>query len=565
DRETLEFLHFLLRFDLAARLLIVGTARMEELSAQHALYPLLLDLRATTGMTEIALSPLDAAETAALASRLIGSDLEVDTVMRIYQETEGNPLFIIERMQADLEGRAEGKERAESSSASQAVSALPGHPSGHPSMFPSKAQAVIASRLAQLSPRARELAALAATMGRAFSLDLLAHVSGADEETLTSALDELWQRRIIREQSTADYDFSHDKLREVAYAEISAPQRRLLHRRIARSLEAIRADDLDAVSGQIAAHYERASQAERAIPYYERAALVSQGVYANEDAISLLLRGLALLGQLPSGIKRDKLELALLLKLGAIYRITRGWTAPELERLIDRALALCDTVGDDAQRMNALVGQQSLLVVQGRLDRAQLAAGELQARYGRAHNPAPPISTMVLGGARMHLGWLREAEEVFEQITQEERSSEAGLLLPEAQGQGWTFEAQGWTFEVHTRAWQAHALWCLGYPHRALSRGREAIQLASDLGQPFNQAVASTYFAMLQQLCAEPASARAHAETALALALEYKAPYYVLWSEILAGFAVAREQSTLSKIDQLPPPISPFPSSAPPF
>src|SRR5262249_18266763 len=66
DRQTLEFLHFLLPFDSSARLLIVATARMEEVSNQHALRPLLLDLRATIGVTEIALPPLDAAETATL-------------------------------------------------------------------------------------------------------------------------------------------------------------------------------------------------------------------------------------------------------------------------------------------------------------------------------------------------------------------------------------------------------------------------------------------------------------------------------------------------------------------
>ena len=103
--------------------------------------------------------------------------------------------------------------------------------------IPPKAQAVIASRLAQLSPPAREVVALAATIGRAFALDLLMRASGGDEETITEALDELWQRRIIREQDATTYDFTHDKLREVAYAEISAPQRRLLHRRIAHSLE----------------------------------------------------------------------------------------------------------------------------------------------------------------------------------------------------------------------------------------------------------------------------------------------------------------------------------------
>src|SRR5262249_55897139 len=158
----------------------------------------------------------------------------------------------------------------------------------------SKVQAVIASRLAQLSPLAREVVALAATIGRAFALDLLMCASGSDEETVTNALDELWQRRIIREQDTASYDFTHDKLREVAYAEISAPQQRLLHRKIAQALENLRAGDLDAVSAQIAAHYDRAGDVERAIPYYERAASVSQRVYANEDTIELLLHALAL-------------------------------------------------------------------------------------------------------------------------------------------------------------------------------------------------------------------------------------------------------------------------------
>jgi predicted ATPase len=548
DRETLEFVHFLLRFDPSARLLIVATARMEEVSDQHALRLLLLDLRATIGLTEIALPPLDAAETATLASRLIDSDLEVETALRIYRETEGNPLFIVERMRAGLERAATGEERATSADGAQAARRLsPEISSG----TPSKAQAVIASRLAQLSAHARDLAALAATIGRAFALDLLTHASGADEETITEALDELWRRRIIREQDTAEYDFSHDKLREVAYAEISAPQRRLLHRRIAQSLEAMLLDDLDAVSAQIAAHYDRAGQTERAIPYYERAALVAQRVYANEDATDLLLRGLALLDHLPAGLKRDQQELALLLKLGAIYRVTRGWTAPELERLIDRTLALCDTVGDDMQRMNALYGQESLLVVQARLERLLTVADELQALYQRAQMTAPPLSRMMLAGARMHLGQLREAEDAFEQIIQNPSPSLSQPLEV----------IQGWNFEAHTRAWQAHALWLLGYPDRALGRGREAIQLASDLAQPFNQALAATYFAMLRQFCAEPAIARVEAEAALALSVEYKAPYYVLWSDLLVQHAMAHDQPTPANIGLLRASISGFQAS----
>lgn len=70
---------------------------------------------------------------------------------------------------------------------------------------------------------------------------MLVHASDADEETLVHALDELWQRRVIREQGADAYDFSHDKLREAAYLETSTARRRLQHRRIAQALEALRA------------------------------------------------------------------------------------------------------------------------------------------------------------------------------------------------------------------------------------------------------------------------------------------------------------------------------------
>src|SRR5438105_470348 len=70
DQETLEWLHFLLRFDPMARLLVVGCARGEELPPHHPLRTFLLHLRTTTGVTEITLQPLDATETAKLASQV---------------------------------------------------------------------------------------------------------------------------------------------------------------------------------------------------------------------------------------------------------------------------------------------------------------------------------------------------------------------------------------------------------------------------------------------------------------------------------------------------------------
>ena len=51
------------------------------------------------------------------------------------------------------------------------------------------------------------------------------------EPTVVDDLDELWRRRIIRDQGLF-YDFSHDKLRAVALETISPARRRQLHRRV---------------------------------------------------------------------------------------------------------------------------------------------------------------------------------------------------------------------------------------------------------------------------------------------------------------------------------------------
>jgi predicted ATPase len=154
-----------------------------------------------------------------------------------------------------------------------------------PRPLPSRIQAAIEGRLAQLSAPARELAELAATIGREFSFPVLAGASDQEEDTLVRALDELWQRRIVREQGADGYDFSHDKLREVAYAGLSTARRRLVHRRVAQALEHVYTNDLDSVSAQVAAHYERAGQPQEAAPFHQRAAEVSRRILGNDPVL----------------------------------------------------------------------------------------------------------------------------------------------------------------------------------------------------------------------------------------------------------------------------------------
>jgi predicted ATPase/DNA-binding SARP family transcriptional activator len=545
DPETLEWLHFLLRFDPLARLLVVGCARTEELPPHHPLRTLLLHLHTTRGVTEIALQPLDAAETAKLAAQVVNQEWEMDALMRLYHETGGYPLFVVEMARAGLERAAAHAPTSENLSRHQPADAL--------EALPARVHAVLVGRLLQLSASAQEFAKLAATIGREFTLDLLIAASNADEDSAVRALDELWQKRIVREHGTASYDFTHDKLREVAYAEISVPQRRMQHRRVAQALEALHAEDLDPVCGQIATHYEHAGMIERALPYYQRAAAVAQYMYANEEAIALLSRGLKLLEQLPAGLKRDKQELSLQLALAPLYRVTKGWAAPELEVVLDRILALCDTVGDDAQRAEALYGLQSLYVVQARLEKVESVSDELQTLYQHAlGTAAPPFSGMMLAGARLHQGRITEANAQFAEIIA--AHDPAQLLHLQ--------ESQGVNYAALARAWQAHALWCLGYPQQALDRGREAVRLVQHLNQPFNQALVSAYLALLQQFRADEAAARASAEEALALTSTYQAPYYHAWAAILVCYALALEQPNEEHITRLRASIDEFKASS---
>ncbi|GIK36226.1 MAG: SARP family transcriptional regulator [Chloroflexota bacterium] len=530
DQETLEWLHFLLRFEPRNALLILGTARSEESPPDHPLSALARQLRTEDKITSIELSPLDAAETAKLASQVQGYALDDRTNIHLYRETEGNPLFVVETIRAGLAHTVASEPN--SSTATTAPNS---------SRLPPRVQAIIAGRLAQLSPTARKVAELGAAIGRAFTLALLLLAEPEDEVTVIHALDELWQRRIVREQSANLFDFTHDKLREVAYAETSAPQRHLLHRRIARSLEALNAAELDPISPQVAAHYEQAGLFEQAIPYYQRAGSVAASVYANEDAIKLFTRGLELLGQLPASMKRDTQELNMQLELATLYRLSKGWASPEEERVMNRAMVLSDKVGNIEQRIRTLFGLQTLYVVQARYEKVEHTYFQTEKLFRQAQLTSPPFAEIYLAGAKLLTGQMVEARELFEKIVAVRDDKHIRDLQ----------ESQGLNYLVHGLAWNSHALWCLGYPQSALSRAQVAVEFAREFAQPFNQALAITYLAMLQAWQADTDTFLVHAEDACTLTIEHKAPYYHAWANILLRFAQAEQQPDTDNLARL--------------
>ncbi len=513
DQETLEWLHYLLRFDPQAQLLLVGTVRTEEVQPDHPLHVLIMNLRQNGKLTEIELGPLDLAESGELASCVAGIPLEPHYAAALYAETEGYPLFVVEMVRAR---------------AADTHGAWP--TTWPPADLPARVQAVIHFRLDQLTPAAHTLASLAAVVGRAFAADVLRHASEGDEEALVQGLDELWQRRIIRTQGQRAYDFSHDKIREIAYREISPARRLLLHRRVAQALEAVYAAELDAVSGQIAVQYEQAGMALEAAAYYQRAAAAAQQMYAHAQASAQLEQGVALLKCLPATVANLQQELQLQQALAVSLTACKAVSALVVKDAYARAHSLAQQVGDERQRLLAAAGLVVSELTRGEIRTAQ----ELVLRY---LPPVEQIATFaglmniagLAGIVSMHLGQWRSSYHQLEQAQAQGHDPwDARTSLTWAQHQG-----------TVNRRHQVIVLWHLGYPERALRQMVTTLALAQDLGHPYNLAAVLVWTAWLHQVRREPALVLEQAAKGIALAEQQGFRYWLSYFRILEGWAFA--------------------------
>ena len=317
DTETIELIGFVVRSRRTAPVLIVGTVRWEEIPEHHPLIGLADALAHDHAVATVALDRLDEATTAALAARLRDEHtIDPRLAARLWSETEGNPLFIVEAMRAGI--------------ATDGVKTV---------LTPTM-RAVLRARLGQLTDGARRVAEVAAVIGRPFSVDLMVVSTGTDEHELVDCVDELWRRRVIRDQGQA-YDFSHDKLRAVALETISPARRRQIHRVVAEAIATELENDMDAASPRLAAHYDQAGMTEPAIDAYRVAGARAVAVSALDEAVTLLGRALSLLADMPPSPDRDALELDIRIALGSPLVALEGYGSKRAHRLYERALSLC--------------------------------------------------------------------------------------------------------------------------------------------------------------------------------------------------------------------------------
>ena len=334
DEESLEWLHYLMRFHARARLLVLVAVRREEVDSAHPLTRLLLALHERGQLAEVTLSRLDVRETSELAHRVAQKALDEAAAQQLFRVTDGNPLYIVEMIRAGWTVPADG-----------AGGGVSGGVGG--AQLPPKVQATIEARLAQLSTAAQELVEAAAVIGRSFTFGALSAICEQDELRAVRSLDELWLRQIIREQGVDTYDFTHDRIREVAYRRISPARRRMLHRRVVAALEQLPGEPGepgDSRSIQLAHHCEQGGFLERAIYWLQRAADAARAVYAHHDAVRLLEHAVILLQQLPVSAAQRETELELQLALCAEWDHVSSHLGGEVEAAYQRALALCRQV-----------------------------------------------------------------------------------------------------------------------------------------------------------------------------------------------------------------------------
>jgi serine/threonine protein kinase/tetratricopeptide (TPR) repeat protein len=282
DELTLAFLATLTPEFLQGRpLLVVGTFRDEEVRGplQHLL--------GSAGVQRIPIGSLDEASVGTITTDMLAMpDPPAPLVHFLATRSVGNPFFLAEYLrlfvaEGLLQRRGGRWVTGFDPEASQAYQALPD---------PHSIQDIVSRRLAALANDTRAIVEVASVLGREFPLEILAAVLGRRPEALAVSLREAATPHLVEDVDGSTYRFSHDKLRESAYAEIVPERLRELHRAAARAIESAHArhPELPVHHADLARHYTRADDPDKSIEYLEKAARDALSKSANGEAVAFL-------------------------------------------------------------------------------------------------------------------------------------------------------------------------------------------------------------------------------------------------------------------------------------
>ena len=404
--------------------------------------------------------------------------------------------------------------------------------------IPATVQGVLAGRIDQLGVAEKDLLQTAAVIGREFSLGLLKQVTQEAEETLLPLLSRLQSAEFIYEQPAfpeVEYTFKHALTQDVSYSSLLSERRQEVHARTAQALEALFHAQLnDRRLRELAYHSARSENTEKAVEYYQRAGELALKQSAYTEAIGDLNHALELLPALRHTPDRPQQELTLLISLGSCLMATKGYAAPEVERVYSRARELSHAIDDLPQKFPVLFSLWRFHIVRGEY----VAAGEVIEKL-RCLSECMPGSQQflpaqqALGLTAFRLGEFADAR------THLERSVD--IYDPSVHGPENAQGVIGQDPGVSSLAFLAWMLWHLGYPDHALQRSQEAITLAREISHPYSLVFALHFGTAVHRFRREGAIAQTQAEGVVALASEQGFPYFQAAGTYLRGWALAEQ------------------------
>jgi class 3 adenylate cyclase len=336
-----------------------------------------------TYYTQLRLDPLGAEGAEEMLTALIGLDPALTAVRRLISEkTQGNPFFVEETVQALFDEGAlvrNGKVKLQ-----RRLSEL---------KIPPTVQAMLASRIDRLPTDEKDLLQTLAVIGRDLPLRLVADVvQGKSAGEIARMLDHLQIGEFIYEQPAAadiEYIFKHALTQEVAYNSLLVERRKQLHERAARAIERIYGGNLDEHLNELGRHYSRSANSAKAIEYLRRAGerAMRRSLYA--EARGAFETALALMEASTDGPANATERLGMLNLLGsAFYALEGGFTGPQAEGVLKRALALLPLVNDAAQLQNTLLSHWVFNMELGDIAKGRLIIDRMEELGARSGLPA---------------------------------------------------------------------------------------------------------------------------------------------------------------------------------
>jgi tetratricopeptide (TPR) repeat protein len=473
-----------------------------------------------THYTQLRLDPLGTESAAEMLSALLGDGVEVLPLKRlIIEKTDGNPFFTEETVQVLFDEGALVRDRA-AVKLTKPLSAL---------KIPPTVQGILAARIDRLPSDTKELLQTLTVIGRDFPLSLIRAVVTKSDDELDRLLTDLQLGEFIYEQPAVgdtEYVFKHALTQEVAYNSVLMERRQQLHERTAAALEQLYSSAVEDHLAELAHHYGRSSNPDKAVQYLTRAGKQALNRSAFAEAQAQLQQGLEWIKKLSESRERDARELALASTLTQVLFVTRGYMAPEARAAAERARELAEKGGNLAQLVAQVLGIWRSAYAAGDLSSAGLLADRI---LDLAQREGSPASFGFACAAQVAVSFFRG-----DLVGSEEHFARWSDFLD---ADGFRQVPGAAVAAIGVAALCAGAL---GRADSARERIARAIGFARDSNSPYDLATARLFESRLYCLLREPQCTEVAATQALAVAEQHGSSFGRDLTRPLLGWARAQ-------------------------